>query len=281
MGLGERIQHLDRRFIFLTILVVILFPYVKPIGLPIRVSKEAAAFHAAIERVPEGTTVFLAADYDPASLPELYPMTLTAIEQCFRRNLKIVGFCLWPGGPPLLNRALAEVAARHGKEYGVDYVNLGFKDGQEAVMVMVGSSIREAFPADFNGTPIASLPIMQGVLNFSSVHILINISAGYPGTKEWVQQVGSRFRNAEGLNIPIVSGCTAVSAPEYYAYVNAGQLEGLLGGLAGAAEYEKQVGIMGTATRGMDCQSLAHLAIIAFILLGNILGRGAGRKHAA
>jgi hypothetical protein len=277
MSLSQRLQHLDRRFIFLAILLVILIPYVKPIGLPIRVSKEAAAFHSAVERVPEGGTVFLSADYDPGAMPELNPMVMAAVEQCMRRNIKIIGFCLWPGGPPLLNRALAEVAERHGKQYGVDYVNLGFKDGQEAVMVMVGTSIRGAFPSDFNGTPIGDLPVMKGIVNFSSVHLLVNISAGYPGTKEWVQQVGSRFRNAEGKIIPIVSGCTAVSAPEYYAYVNAGQLEGLLGGLAGAAEYETLIGVKGSAMRGMDTQSLAHIAIIACILLGNVLGRGRGR----
>jgi hypothetical protein len=271
MSVAERLLHLDRRIIFLVMLLVILFPYVKPIGLPIRVSKEAAAFHAAIEGVPEGSTVFLAADYDPGAMPELQPMTMSALEQCFRRNIKVVGFCLWPAGPPLLNRALAEVGTRHGKKYGEDYVNLGFKDGQEAVMVQVGSSIRQAFPSDFSGTPIARLPVMQGIENFRSVHMLVNISAGYPGTKEWVQQVGSRFKNKEGLFIPIVSGCTAVSAPEYYAYVNAGQLEGLLGGLSGAAEYEKLVGIMGPATVGMDTQSLAHVGIIVFILFGNVL----------
>ena len=77
--------------------------------------------------------------------------------------------------------------------------------------------------------------------------------------------------------MPIVSGCTAVSAPEYYAYMSTNQLTGLLGGLAGAAEYEQLVEVKGTATRGMDGQSLAHLAIIFFILLGNVLqffGRG-------
>ncbi len=279
MSLAKRLQLLDRRWIFLVVLSVIIVPYVKPLGLPIRVSKEARGFYEAIERVPRGGTVYLAADFDPGSMPELQPMLMTAIEQCFRREIKIVGFCLWPAGPPLLNRAFSQVAPRHQKQYGVDYVNLGFKDGQEAVMVRVGSSIRDVFPADFNGTPIGDLAIMQGVNDFSSVHLLVNISAGYPGTKEWVQQVGQRFRNAEGRIIPIVSGCTAVSAPEYYAYVNAGQLEGLLGGLAGAAEYEKLVGIMGTATRGMDGQSLAHLAIIAFILFGNVLqlvARGRG-----
>ena len=61
-----------------------------------------------------------------------------------------------------------------------------------------------------------------------------------PGTKEWVQQVQARF------HLPMVSGCTAVSAPEYYPYLQSGQLQGLLGGMAGAAEYEKLRGEKGT-----------------------------------
>ncbi len=271
MSIAHRLTHLDRRFIFLAVLVVIIIPYIRPLGLPVRVSNEARGFFAAIERVPEGGTVFLAADYDPGSMPELQPMTKAALDLCFRRNIKVVGFCLWPAGPPLLNRAYADVAPRYGKEYGLDYVNLGFKDGQEAVMVRVGSAVREAFPTDYNGTPVSQLPVVQEVENFSSVYLLISISAGYPGTKEWVQQVGQRFQNAAGEMIPIVSGCTAVSAPEYYAYVNAGQLQGLLGGLAGAAEFEELVGVIDTATRGMDGQSLAHLAIIVFIFFGNLL----------
>ena len=93
----------------------------------------------------------------------------------------------------------------------------------------------------------------------------MNISAGYPGTKEWIQQVQGRF------SIDLVAGCTAVSAPEYYPYIQANQLQGLLGGLAGAAEYEALIELPGTATLGMDSQSLGHLAVIAFILVGNVL----------
>ena len=263
------LARLDRRFVFLAIMLVVLVPYVHPIGLPIRVSREAEAFFAEIESVPEGSTVLLSADFDPGSMPELLPMTKAALEQCFRRNLKVVGMCLWPAGPPLLDRAFNEVAPKWQKEYGKDYVNLGFKQGQEAVMVRVGTSIPETFPADYAGRPIGQFEVMRGVENLSSAYMLINISAGYPGTKEWVQQVGQRFPNSVGKPMPIVSGCTAVSAPEYYAYVSTGQLKGLLGGLAGAAEYEDLVHVKGTATRGMDGQSLAHLAIIFFILLGN------------
>ena len=71
----------------------------------------------------------------------------------------------------------------------------------------------------------------------------------------------------------MVSGCTAVSTPDYYPYLQAGQLRGLLGGMAGAAEYEKLRNEKGAATRGMGAQSLAHLFVAACIVLGNLVPR--------
>ncbi|MGB2697598.1 MAG: hypothetical protein WBD28_07045, partial [Candidatus Zixiibacteriota bacterium] len=91
-----------------------------------------------------------------------------------------------------------------------------------------------------------------------------NISGGLPGTKEWILQVVTRF------HIPLVSGCTAVVAPEFYPYLQSGQLKGLLGGMKGAAEYEKLVGKIGLGRRGMDSQSVSHIVVFLFILIGNI-----------
>ena len=65
-------------------------------------------------------------------------------------------------------------------------------------------------------------------------------------------------------------GATAVMAPKFYAYVASGQYVGLLGGMKGAAEYELLVGERGTAVTGMGAQSIVHLLIIAFVILGNI-----------
>jgi hypothetical protein len=71
------------------------------------------------------------------------------------------------------------------------------------------------------------------------------------------------------FHLPMVAGVTAVSAPEFYPYLQSGQLVGLLGGMAGAAEYEKIRGEKGTATRGMDAQSMAHVFVALCILAGN------------
>jgi len=257
------LETLDRRWIFLAMGLLVLLPLMFPLSLPLTVSPRVRAFEAAIARIPDGSTVLMSCDYDPAGIPEMVPMTQTALRQLFDKNCKVVVTCLWNGGPGLVDNVVRGVAAEKHKQDGVDFVNLGFKEGREAVMVLMGQGIANAFPRDYQGRESRSLPIMLHVRDYSSFPLLVNISAGYPGVKEWVQQVQGRF------HLPMVAGCTAVSAPEFYPYLQSGQLLGLLGGMAGAAEYEKLRNEKGSATRGMDAQSLAHVFVAICILLGN------------
>jgi len=261
----ESLERLDRRWLFLAVALLVLFPLLFPLALPLYVSPPVRGFVDAMDAIPPGSTVLMSCDYDPGSIPELVPMTCTALRQLLGKNCKIVITVLWNGGPGLVDRVVGQVVEREypNKRYGVDYVNLGYKAGNEAVMVMMGQGILNAFPRDYRGNDTRTMPIMQGVRDYGSFPLLVSISAGYPGTKEWVQQVQARF------HIPMVAGVTAVSAPEFYPYLQSHQLLGLLGGMAGAAEYEQARGESGTATRGMDAQSLAHLFVALCILLGN------------
>ncbi len=283
MGVGglpnflARLEKLDRRAIFLVMGFAVLVPLLYPIGLPLRVSPPVVAYYDMIEKIPPGSVVLLSGDYDPSSMAELQPMTLATLDHLFRRNIKVVSMQLWPGGPPIVDRALQTMAEKHGKTYGVDYVNLGFKEGQIITMVALGSSGFQAlFPLDFHGTPVSQLPLMSRVRDYSGLAAIITISAGFPGSKEWVQQVQSRFKKVLG------TGTTAVQAAELYPYLGSGQISGMLGGMAGAAEYEKQIDVKGAATAGMDAMSVAHMLVIVSIVLGNIayLGRRGARRRA-
>src|SRR5262245_27185436 len=265
MSFGDRLEALDRRWIFLTVALLVLIPLVFPLKLPLSVSGPARNYFQAIEDVPNGSIVVLAGDYDPASAPELLPMTSASVRHLFRKNCRIIALELWEGGPPLVDGVLHEIGDELGKKYGVDYVNLGYKAGREAVMPSFGNSFARTFPNDYSGTPVSRLPLMQQADNFSQTALFVNISGGYPCTKEWVQQVQGRF------NVRMVSGSTAVQSPEIYPYLQAGQVLGLLGGMAGAAEYEKSIDYPGPATKGMDAQSIAHLFVMFLILLGNAI----------
>ena len=265
MAFGDTLEKIDRRWIFLVVALLVLLPLLFPLKLPLAVSGPARNFYAAVEAVPAGSIVVLAGDFDPASAPELVPMTSSSVRHLFRKNVRIIALQLWEGGPPLVDGILHEVGDELGKKYGVDYVNLGYKSGREAVMPSFGNSFSRTFPTDYSGTPVANLPLMAEADNFAKIALFVNISAGYPGTKEWVQQVQGRF------NVKMVSGSTAVQAPEIYPYLQSGQVLGLLGGMAGAAEYEKSIGYPGPATKGMDAQSSAHMFVVFLILLGNAI----------
>ncbi|MEW6753707.1 MAG: hypothetical protein AB1505_22410, partial [Candidatus Latescibacterota bacterium] len=52
-------------------------------------------------------------------------------------------------------------------------------------------------------------------------------------------------------------------------FLQSGQLAGMIGGLAGAAEYEQLIGHPAAATAGMLAQSVTHVIIVAFIVFGN------------
>ncbi len=259
------IRNIDRRIIFTLIFVAVVWPLLQPMRLPIDVSPPVQTLYDAIDAIPPGSIVMLGADYSPDTMPELQPMVDTFIRHAFERDLRIVVACLWPASPPLVERAMGPLAEEYGKEYGVDYVNLGYMAGGIVTLLGMGASIPNTYPSDYGGTPVGEIPLMQEVENFDDIAFVMEVSAGTPGTREWVQQVQGRYRVALG------AGTTAVGAPNFYPYLQSGQLTGLLGGLKGAAEYETLIGHPGDATKGMDAQSVVHALVVAFILLGNVV----------
>jgi len=127
------------------------------------------------------------------------------------------------------------------------------------------------YTTDLAGKDINSLPMMAPIKGLTDFTAILEISSGSPGFKEWIQFAGDRG------NIPVGGGATAVSAPELYPYYPA-QLFGLMGGLQGAAEYEaalvtkyskyKETTVSAIALMGP--QTVAHLVIIFFVVIGNI-----------
>lgn len=265
----SRFLALDRRWIFLLMALCIVTPLILPIGLPFTPDPAVRNLHRAIEDLPEGSVVLVSCDYDPGSKPELQPFTEALFRHLFRRKLKVVVSCLWAGAPPLVNQAIAQaLEAEEVKVLGLkdkeDYVNLGYKDGRQLVMLGMGENIHSTFPKSNDGTPVSQIPLMQRMRKLGDSQLFVNVSGGSPGTKEWVETAQGRF----GLRM--VAACTAVMAPDNIPYYEAGQLLGLAGGMKGSADYEQLVGLPGSATRGMAAQSFGHLLIIAFIALGNV-----------
>ncbi|MDH4158010.1 MAG: hypothetical protein OEW00_12120, partial [candidate division Zixibacteria bacterium] len=242
-----------------------------------QISPEVQQLYDAVESLPAGSKVLTSFDYDPPSAPELQPMAEAFLYHCFRRDLKVIIIGLWPQGPQQANMALEKVfrveeIRLKNLKYGLDYVNMGFQSGNEFVIQRMGSDIKSMFQTDYAGLAYDEMPLVKNVKNFSNIDYSFNLSAGYPGTQEWVQVAVDRY----GLRMG--AGNTAVQAPMMYTYLNAGQLDGLLGGLNGAAEYEGLVNRPSKGTKFMLSQSFAHMIVIAFIIIGNVAFFLGGRE---
>lgn len=277
MNLASRLLRLDRRIIFLLIALATLLPLLYPAGLPIRVSPEVRKIYDHIESLSEGSTFLLSLDFEPGGKPELYPMALALLRHAFRKNLKVLGTTLWPAGAGLAETALSSVAQETGKERGKDYVFLGYAPGDASAVISMGQDFHAAFPTDYYGIKTENLPLLTPIRTLRDVQYVISLSVGFPGLDTWY------VYGKEKYGFELGGGCTAVSAPRFYPLLQTGQINGLLGGLRGAAEYEILLGKEGKALAGMDAQSATHFLIIFLIVVCNgvylLTGQGRGQQR--
>ena len=261
---ARRMVNIDRRIIFLLIALATLLPLLHPFGLPIKVSPEVKGVFDHIEALPKGSVFFLSLDFDPSSKPELLPQAIALLRHAFRKDLRVIGMTHWLTGQALADSTFVSVAQEMGKEPGKDYVFLGWSPGTGALVIAMGQDLYKAFPSDHSKRPTLGMPVLDGVRNLRDVNYLVSLAAGNPGIEMWYVFGKDKYRFEMG------GGSTGVMAPGLYPFLRSGQINGLIGGLQGAAEYETLIGVKGTAVGGMDAQSADHMVIIVLVLLCNV-----------
>ena len=267
---------LDRRIIFLIVGLSVLIPLIQPewVNFPIRPTPESQIVFDEINKLNAGDKILLSFEYGPSTKPEIHPMAIAILKHLYAKNIQVYGFALWPDGNFMSTEAFSEVSDDYDKKYGVDYVNLGYKPGGEAVIKGIASDIRTLYTVDLQGTSINDIPMMKDVVNIEDFDFVFSLSAGFPGSKEWVQYA------CDPKNIPLSTGCTSIQVTDIMPYVENDQIRGILAGMPGAAEYESLVEAElqkmeiavkpGEASGMMAAQSIAHVVIVLFIIFGNI-----------
>ena len=275
------LNTLDRRWIFLLMGAAVTIPILLELQFPEEATSLAHAVFNEIEQLEEGDPVLLAFDYDPASEGELGPMATAFVRHCCEKKLKIYFIALWPVGPQMIDDSINRVIKTDFPDlvYGEDYVNLGFKPGNEGVIKVIVTDLKQLYSTDDRGTNLDQIPMCRDLVNIQSMDLVAEVSAGYPGVKEWVQYAATPYPD----QIRLVAGCTGVGAPLLYPYIPE-QLKGLLGAIKGAAEYEKLVVDRYDREAGrepdlkylegkrrMGPQLVAHILMVVLIVVGNIV----------
>jgi hypothetical protein len=239
MNFFERIQKLDRRYIYIVVALAIIIPLMIPYNSDNRTSPPTENLYQMIDSFAGRTDrgILLSFSHDASTMPELYPMEVAILRHCFERNVKV--FCLtWsPTAAPIIDFALNNVKEEYPDiKSGVDYCNFGYKPQPLAMILGMGDNISTTISTDAEGRKLESLPIMNGINNYNEMNLVIEFSGSVAGAA-WFTYARPKF----GLNVAV--GVTAVMAADEYPYLQSGQLIGMLAGLKGAAEYEKMVDV--------------------------------------
>jgi len=267
-------KEVDRRVIFAFILVAVAAPLLLTIMFKASPTPIVRALYDRIESLPEGSKVLLSFDFDPPMSPEVQPMANVITRHVLTKKYRTVFMTLWATGQAQFNITLQDVIQAEFPELveGDDFVNMGYKAGNEGVLNVIRTDFKKMFPTDVNTVPFDSITVLDGIRSCSDFDLIISLGGGKPGIKEWILFVG------DPTGVPTAAGVAAVVAPQLYPYYPK-QLFGLLGGVKGAAEYESYFrdnhpefeNMETPAMVMMGPQTIAHVVIMFFIIIGNVL----------
>ena len=283
-----KLGNLDRRIIFLLIGLSVLIPLINPnlVDLPLGQDRNTKIVYDSISELNDGDRVLISFAYGASTKPEVHPMAVGLLNHLFTKGVKVYIVSLWPESPIMAEQAISAIKKSQlfDIQDGIDFVMFDYKVGGFVVIKGIADNFRDIYQQDKNGISINDLPIMEGIYDVKDFDFVFDFSAGVPGNAEWVQYA------CDPKNVPLSSGCTSIMVTDAIPYVESGQLKGILAGMPGAAEYEKMVYdfmvkeqnnnnkyinlekdiVKGKAYARMSAQSIAHLLMVLFIIIGNI-----------
>ena len=269
-----KLSKIDRKYIYLIILIGLIIPLVFPPNFPQKMSPQVKRVFEFIDTLPKGSYVILSADYDPSVAPEVHPMYKAVVKHCILRGIIPIGMTLGVQGAGLAVEAFTEAERVLGARRDTDYVFLGYQAGGAVVILGLGEDIKGVYKTDYFGTKTTEIYALKPVKNYKDIALVISFcGSSIPVT--WAVYAYTKY------GVKVAAAVTGVSAGDFYPYIQAGQFIGMLAGMKAAAEYEYAVNQIlkernirekpsTDAIRMMDANSIGQLLIILFIIIGNI-----------
>lgn len=271
-----------RRLIYLLMILAVAAPVM--FGLSQAPSRLVSAerMYSVVDsvEVQPGEVALVWLDFGPNTVAENEPQAVVLLEHLFRRRIPVILLSQYQQAEGFLRRIPQDVAQRLEREmpgqtwrYGEAWVNAGYKPGGAIFIqsLVNAPDITKLLGRDVSGMPISHFPAFASVGGVERVKLVGEIT-GLVGVFDSIVQ----FFQKNGYRPTLVHGCTSITIPEAYIFLDSGQLKGLLEGIAGAAWYSEvlkkhfplsdnsKLLVTNTAL------SAAHIMIIVLILVGNV-----------
>jgi hypothetical protein len=209
-------------------------------------------------------------DYDPAQAGELDPLAQAIITHLQRRGVPVVGLSTSPTGAATGEALLNQIYPPDA--YNSQYVNLGYLPGGPVGMLQMTGDLQPLLPVDFRGNAgVWGTDILTHTRQLSDFGVMVLVSATPETVRAWVEQL-QNYPSKPKLIAAVSAGAEPLVRP-YYENADPAQqqLKGLITGILGAAQYERQSGVPGLASGPMwDALGWGVLVVIVLLIGGNL-----------
>lgn len=253
------------RTIFVLYFILIAYPMLNPMGLPIPIGEPTIESYELLENVPKGGVIVIVSDEGFPSWAELGPGEIAIYRHAFKKvredDCKIVLLTSYVvDGQILTERCLSNVDLT-GLEYGKHWVQLGYIPGYEAVLSAMMDDLKGIAPIDQFGTPTKDIPMLKDINSIDDYDYLY--ACTFTAMDVYIRQWGEK---ALARGVPIIINMLSGTVPLAMPYYRAGTMTSYLNSVTAGSGYEKLIGRPGMGAALMDAQSTAHLLGIAVIL---------------
>ena len=236
----EKLLSFPKWALYIVMFLVVLLPLIFGWKFKTNITPEVSSIFDNMEQIYKYNQthpndikgIFLSFDYTPSTNAELDPMALAVLRHAFFRKIPVLSWAYLPDTLAMGERILHYAAKEYGAVYGKDYVYLGYPVPMTAGIISFSTDIRTFMVKDYYGIPTKDIPLLEKIHNWNSIDTIVTIS-GSSMPRFWVTYANTMYGKK------IATGTTAVSAADFYPFIASHQMIGMMGGLRGAAEYEK------------------------------------------
>ncbi|MFH2110116.1 MAG: hypothetical protein ABIJ47_02525 [Candidatus Bathyarchaeota archaeon] len=262
----DKLQNIDRRVFYWVLFITLCVPFIFPLALPVKVVQNTRDLYEGITgaNIEPGDIAIMNFGYGVSAWSECAPGFAVCAKALFREGARIVFMGSHYDVELTMNKLRSDAAADFAaKQYGVDYVFLGYFTGGESAIAQLATDAWTVYPEDHYGTPVSEISLMRDFHGWQDVAVVLSSDTGDVGAyflRQWQGAHGTRLAEI-GI---------AMNGSTDYPYYLAGNYFGLSIGSRGGAELEVLIREPGEATTSMDSINASHILIVLAVILANV-----------
>ncbi len=226
---------------------------------------ETEEVQKAINDLPQGATVLVACDYEPAMVGEMEAVSTGVMADLAKKSVKLVLISTNPTGAVLCDQLVAKAAKSQPET-----INLGYLAGGSSALRDFTIDPKITAPVTASGQNAWEQPILknldQGGNPLLNLKQIIVITTDVDTARTWIEQVKTNL-----ADIPLDILSSAQAAPMIRPYFESKQVKGMVSGITGGSVYEQNTQGASANRDYWDSYQVGLLFVIALIILGSLV----------